>query len=165
MASRNIFTLIWTDEILDEYSRNKIKNGSSSETIFKTCEAIKWYFARSQVLKEDYEADELSLIKTKRSDRHVLSAAAQGGAEYLVTFNLKDFDQTEALARNLILIHPDDFLVLLVNFDPNAIYDSLYYSRNRLQNPHYTAAGFAELLNISKVSNFSKILKNNLAEF
>lgn len=55
-----------------------------------------------------------SLIPTMTidsKDRHVLAAAVRGGAEVLVTFNLKHFPQQAAGPFDIEVVHPDDFLL------------------------------------------------------
>lgn len=55
-----------------------------------------------------------SLIPTMvcdAKDRHVLAAAVRGGAEVLVTSNLKDFPLSSTDPFDVEVVHPDDFLL------------------------------------------------------
>ncbi len=56
----------------------------------------------------------LNLIESMTNDpkdRHVLAAAVLAGADYLVTYNLKDFPVRSYEDYNLSVLHPDDFLL------------------------------------------------------
>ena len=44
------------------------------------------------------------------ADQHVLAAARVGGAEAVLTFNLRDFPRRELAQFGLIALHPDAFL-------------------------------------------------------
>jgi hypothetical protein len=52
------------------------------------------------------------------ADAHVLAAAAGGGAEVLLTFNLRDFPARRLAALGLAPRHPDGFLWELLSADP-----------------------------------------------
>jgi hypothetical protein len=51
-------------------------------------------------------------------DRHVLAAAITGGAQSLVTFNLKDFPDDKLLPTRVEAVHPDDFLLDQLDLHP-----------------------------------------------
>jgi hypothetical protein len=44
-------------------------------------------------------------------DRHVLAAAIAGGAQSLVTFNIKDFPDANLRRTGIEVAHPDEFLL------------------------------------------------------
>ena len=51
---------------------------------------------------------------TDPKDLEILVAAIDARCTHLVTFNLKDFDIAYASARNVAIIHPDEFLEKLI---------------------------------------------------
>lgn len=55
--------------------------------------------------------DLVSTMTNDEKDRHVLAAAVRGGAEVLVTFNMKDFPAYSVEPFDLEVVHPDDFLL------------------------------------------------------
>ena len=58
-------------------------------------------------------------------DRHVLAAAVACRADYVVTFNLKDFRSQPANANEVVVIGPSAFLKQLATLDRNAVEERL----------------------------------------
>jgi hypothetical protein len=59
------------------------------------------------------------------NDRHVVAAAIRGGANAIITSNVKDFPE-ECLAQyDLIRQTPDDFLLHQFHLDPSLILEKL----------------------------------------
>jgi hypothetical protein len=48
-------------------------------------------------------------------NHHVLTAPVTGGADTIMTFNLKDFPQDILDRHNIIAQHPDDFIADLID--------------------------------------------------
>jgi hypothetical protein len=72
-------------------------------------------------------------------DRHVLAAAIRGGADAIVTFNLADFPADTLARYDVVALHPDDFLVALLNLEPGAVCAVVKAQRESLRNPPKTA--------------------------
>jgi hypothetical protein len=51
-------------------------------------------------------------------DRHVVAAAAQGGAQAIITANVKDFPAAALRPLSLEVVHPDDFLLDQLDLTP-----------------------------------------------
>lgn len=111
----------WTERILDECFNNLVSNRPDLEladlnrTRTLMCEAI------PDCLVTGFESriDELSLPDPK--DRHVLAAAIEAKADYIVTFNLRDFPKSQLQEQGIEAIHPDDFVLSLVERSPSGI--------------------------------------------
>jgi hypothetical protein len=58
-----------------------------------------------------YESRIPTLELPDLSDRHVLAAAIQSRADFIVTFNLKDFPTSVLANYGVAAIHPDDFIL------------------------------------------------------
>jgi hypothetical protein len=71
---------------------------------------------------------------TDPKDRHVLTAALTGGAKYLVTFNLSDFNNDEAQSHDVIVIHSDIFLCTLLELRISEVIDAIKSSHTRQNN-------------------------------
>jgi hypothetical protein len=69
-------------------------------------------------------------------DRHVLAAAVRGREEVLVTFNTDDFPKASTLDYDLVVIHPDEFLLDQLDLYPGATVAAL-----RDQAEAYTSPG------------------------
>ncbi|MHC5540641.1 hypothetical protein ACYOEI_20680 [Singulisphaera rosea] len=73
-------------------------------------------------------------------DRHVLAAAIHAGVENIVTFNLKDFPEKQTQPHGVFAIHPDAFLVQLLNEFENEVCLAVQRQRGLLRNPPKTTA-------------------------
>ena len=79
-----------------------------------------------------------SLTLPDPDDRHVLAAAIRGGAEAIVTFNLKDFPADALTPFDIKALHPDDFLLSLFEQAPGAVCAAVKRQREALRNPPKT---------------------------
>ncbi|MES1250216.1 MAG: PIN domain-containing protein, partial [Chitinophaga rupis] len=91
LASLGVYEPIWTDSIQDEWIRSliKVRPDISRAALVATQRAIDKAFPGSNVAGHESLIDNLSLPDP--DDRHVLAAAIKGGAQIIVTANLKDF--------------------------------------------------------------------------
>lgn len=108
LADRGLFRPLWSANILEELRRNLVRAGEDQRLVDKRISTMTTYFPDAMV--DGYE----SLIPTMgcdAKDRHVLAAAVRGGAEVLVTFNLKDFPLSSTDPFDVEVVHPDDVLL------------------------------------------------------
>lgn len=80
--------------------------------------------------------DEVSLPDV--DDRHVAAAAYNGGADVIVTFNLKDFPANQLAKIGLGARHPDAFLTSLVEAYPEQAVKALMHIVASKQHPPRT---------------------------
>ena len=108
LSDRGLYRPLWSADILEELRRTLINAGEDAGLIGKRISTMTTYFPDAMV--DGYD----SLIPTMTcdpKDRHVLAAAVRGGAEVLVTFNLKDFPPASTASFDVEIVHPDDFLL------------------------------------------------------
>jgi hypothetical protein len=67
---------------------------------------------------EGYEVIAGALTLPDPDDRHVLAAAIVGKCQGLITANLKDFPAEVVGPFQLEVVHPDDFIVNIIDIDP-----------------------------------------------
>lgn len=79
-------------------------------------------------------------------DRHVLAVAIHAGTQAIVTFNLKDFPADALAVHNIQALHPDDFLVSLLDVEPMAVCAVVKRQREALKNPPMSAEDLLEVL-------------------
>jgi len=60
-------------------------------------------------------------MRNDPKDRHVLAAAVATGAEYIVTFNLRDFPDVALSPHHVQAIAPDAFLCQLLDVAPDIL--------------------------------------------
>jgi hypothetical protein len=82
-------------------------------------------------------------------DRHVLATATAIGAEQIVTFNLRHFDDEHTAPLGIEAIHPDDFLLNQLSLDSQVVVNVLRKQAAAFHNPPWTVE---ELLNALRAS-------------
>lgn len=138
LAQTGLIRARWTEMIHDEWVRNVLTDNPhlSAKRLERT--RILMNEAVRDCLVTGYEELVNSLMLPDPGDRHVLAAAIHSGAEVIVTFNLRDFP-TETLARfDIQALHPDDFLVGLLDLAPGIVCTALKKQRESLRNPPKT---------------------------
>ena len=111
----------WTNDILDEVFRNIIADRPDLDL-----ERL----ARTRQLMNDSIRDVLvdghqpligALDLPDENDRHVLAAAIKCGAQAIITLNLKDFPAIKLGVYGVEAVHPDDFVLDLLDLAPGAV--------------------------------------------
>lgn len=129
----------WTETIHDEWIRNVLKN--NSRLARPRLERTRTLMNESvrDCLVTDYEDLIDSLTLPDPNDRHVLAAAIRAGATVIVTFNLKDFPKPILAQFQIEAVHPDDFLLSLLEEIPGLVCSVVKHQREGLRNPPKTA--------------------------
>lgn len=70
------------------------------------------------------------------NDLHVFAAAVQAQANAIITFNLRDFPLGLARGFGLEVIHPDVYLVQLLEAEPAAVAEALSKQSQMTASPH-----------------------------
>lgn len=79
-------------------------------------------------------------------DRHVVAAAIQTRAEAIITFNLRDFPDASLSRHHLKALHPDDFVVDLIDLDIGAVLQAARRHRASLKNPPFSVDDYLDCL-------------------
>lgn len=125
----------WTATIHDEWQRNLVKNMPEV-----TPDKVK----RIEVLMDKALPDALvtgfeplisGLSLPDEDDRHVVAAAIKCNAEVIVTFNLKDFPGENLDALEIEAMHPDEFILDLIDLNPALVLKAVREQRTSLKNP------------------------------
>ncbi|MDZ4788959.1 MAG: hypothetical protein SH807_08460 [Blastochloris sp.] len=80
--------------------------------------AVRETFPEAEV--SDYEKL-LSALGNDLKDRHVLGAAIHGNCPLILTFNLKHFPAEALTPWNICASHPQDYLLILYEMEPQQI--------------------------------------------
>jgi hypothetical protein len=80
------------------------------------------------------------------NDRHVLAAAIRAGAQAIVTFNLRDFPREQLAPLGVEAIHPDDFVVDLIDIAPGVVANVVTEQAAALRNPPRTIGEMLDTL-------------------
>jgi predicted nucleic acid-binding protein len=110
---------------------------------------------RTRALMDSHAADALvtgyedlipGLCLPDPKDRHVLAAAIRGRADLIVTMNLRDFPAEVIWAYGIEAQHPDEFLLRLLEFTPDAVLAAASTHRLSLKNPPKTVMEYLDSL-------------------
>ncbi len=135
-SQANLYSMRFTDEILEEVRRNLIKKGmTTEESANRLISIIKDKFGESLV--EGYEQF-LPFMLINSKDRHVLAAAVACRADYIVTQNLGDFPQTILRCFRVEAVSPDRFLLDLFQSHPEIMPTLIFEQANNLSRPPKT---------------------------
>ena len=121
LAVRDFFNARWSDDIHEEWMRTVRKNRSDipREKLKKVRELMDAH------VRDGLVTDYRDLIDTLElpdpDDRHVLAAAIVAKADYIVTFNLKDFPPENLKRYNVEALHPDKFVSLLIEASASTV--------------------------------------------
>ena len=135
LAEEDLFKPFWSRQIHEEWKRNLLVNRPELDPlrINRTISLMDTAFPDANVEGFEHRIPELSLSDT--DDRHVLAAALEASAHFLVTANLKDFDSKAGQKFNVEIIHPDKFVALLIFENKEATAQSFERMVARLKNP------------------------------
>lgn len=140
IAEAGVFQPLWSDRILDEVEHNLPKLGLEPQHAARRVGLMRDAFGAEAIISG---FDELVAEMTcDPKDAHVLAAAVHDGADVLVTFNLKDFPAESTDPHGVEVLHPDAFLLQLLNRRPVAVIDALRAGVQDLRRPPETLSGW-----------------------
>lgn len=134
-ASAKTYRPLWSEDVLGEAERTVVRLGAAPEKAARRFSMMRERFPDANV--EGYEAlvDDMNCDP---KDRHVLAAAVRGGAEVIVTANLKDFPSEALDPYDIAAVHPDDFLLNQLDLYPVQTVHCLREMVEARQNPPET---------------------------
>ena len=154
LAIDGVYQAFWTDEIHGEWMRNVVsqKRNATPAQLQRTRDLMELHLPDARV--ENYEPLIESLWLPDANDRHVLAAAIAAHAENIVTFNLGDFPDSTLASYGVKAIHPDLFLLDLLEKNSAQVVDALRKQRQRLRNPPQSVAEFLATLERQNLKAF-----------
>lgn len=125
----------WSSEIHNEWTANLLRNRPdlNPANIARTRALMDLSFPSAIV--EGYEHHLPSIHLPDAGDAHVLAAAIECGADVIVTCNLSDFPFAELLLFGIMPMHPDDFVIRLMECHPDAVTAVVRRHRAGLRKP------------------------------
>ena len=150
----------WSEEIRDEWTRSLLrKRPNLKERQERTRREMDTHFPNSLV--RGYESMIPTLQLSDPKDRHVLAAAIQAKVEYIVTFNLKDFPRTVLLPYGIEALPPDEFVLRLIQKNPNRVIEAVKNHRLRLVRPPKTVEEYLETLEKQELPKTVEFLREH----
>jgi hypothetical protein len=128
----------WTAAIHEKWTRSvlAVRPNVAAASLARCCDLMNK--AVPDGLVTGYEPLITTVALPDADDRHVLAAAIHAGAESIVTFNLKDFPDGLTHPRGVAAIHPDAFLVQLLEGFEDEVCEAVRSQRGLLKNPPKT---------------------------
>lgn len=136
----------WSDAILDECFRSILKQRPDlkPEALDRTRELMK--LAVPDCMVTGFEALIDGLTLPDPNDRHVLAAAIRGGAQAIITFNLRDFPADRLAPYNIEAQHPDDFVLHAIDLASGVVSKVISEQASALKNPPHTVGELLDTL-------------------
>jgi hypothetical protein len=146
LALTDLYRARWTDMIHDEWTRNLLKQRPDLqiEDLARTRSLMNSHVRDCLVTGFEHLIPSIELPDA--DDRHVVAAAIHGGANLIVTFNLKDFPPDKLARYNLTAQHPDDFIFDLLDLDAARVCEAAANHRRSLKNPPRTVDEYLDTL-------------------
>lgn len=146
LALTDMFRARWSDLIHEEWIRNLLANRPD----LTRAQLIRTKNLMNANVRGCLVSGFESLIEIVAlpdpDDRHVVAAAIHAGAEAIVTFNLKDFPDSVLNTFSLKAIHPDEFIMDLMDLHSSAVIESARTHRQCLKHPPFTVDAYLDCL-------------------
>lgn len=145
LATTGLFAAKWTDKIHEEWTSN----------LLATRPELAQQLARTRQMMDDavpdclvtgYEPLMQGLKLPDAGDRHVLAAAIRASAQMIVTFNLKDFPQSDLELYGIEALHPDVFVDCQFDLHPGAVIGTAKRHRESLKKPPKSVEEYLDTL-------------------
>lgn len=117
-AMTRLFSVYWTDAILDECTKNLIRNKKTNHSNMQRLVAdMKALFPYATIALNDYE-QLIQAMTNHPKDRHVLAAAVSKNVNVIVTNNVKDFPIASLRPFFIEAQTPDTFVSHVIDLAP-----------------------------------------------
>jgi len=148
-ASERLFRPVWSPDILREW-RTSLQRRHADLTNDKL-DMMQGMMTEQfpDALVEGYQSLVGCLTLPDANDAHVLAAAIVGKCQGIVTANTKHFPPEVMDAYQLEIIHPDDFIVNIVDLDRTKALTACRNHRGALKKPPHTQDEFLERYKIA----------------
>lgn len=124
LAEADLFTPLWSEEILDEVEKNlpdaaSITPAQAARRVSKMREGF-----GAEAMVEGYE-HLVGTMTNHPKDRHVLAAAVEAEADIIVTENIRDFPGPAVAPHGISVLRSEDFLLMMLAESPQQVIDTL----------------------------------------
>ncbi|MCA9764416.1 MAG: PIN domain-containing protein [Gemmatimonadetes bacterium] len=162
IAVSGLVRVRWTEQILDEMIRSIIRSrpdlsvGALDRTRELMCSAV------PDCLVHGFERLIPGIHLPDPDDAHVVAAAIRGGAQAIVTFNLKDFPDHDLESWNIEAKHPDEFVMDSIDLAPGVVLQCLIEQAAALRHPSQTVDEVLETLRSAGLVRSASALRDLL---
>jgi predicted nucleic acid-binding protein len=146
LAALDAFDVRWSDEILDEVTRNVLADHSDIDGgrfVEHTIGAMRRAFPEAAVAAP---AELAQSLDNDPKDRHVGATALAADAKAIVTLNVADFESRVLRDAGIDIVTPGALVGRLLVEVPDVVALAVGHMADRWTNPPMTAIEIAELL-------------------
>jgi hypothetical protein len=118
VARAGLIAPLWSDRLLEEWARTAARHGGAALARGEIA-ALSAAFPGARIAHDP--ATEAALWLPDAGDIHVFATALAGGAEAIITLNLRDFPRSELAPHGVEAVHPDACLSALWLQRPEAV--------------------------------------------
>ncbi|AFD07196.1 PIN domain-containing protein [Solitalea canadensis] len=135
LANVKLYQPKWSAQIQEEWVRNLLikRPDLNMNGIKRTVDLMNEIFPDANVNGFGNLIDGLDLPDP--DDRHVLAAAIKSKSKFIITHNLKDFPNTVLKDFNITILHPDDFVLELIENNDVLVIEAFMNQVKKLKNP------------------------------
>ena len=161
---RGLFKARWSATINDEWTRNLLKNNPQLDTtkVQRTVQLMSDAVRDWEVTSFQDLVPSVSL--PDENDRHVLAAAVKANADAIITLNLKHFPESSLSPHGVEALHPDDFVLDLIDLNAHQVLEAARLCWQRRRKPPLTWDQYLESLKRSSLPQSAEKLRE-VAEF
>lgn len=157
VAKAGMFEPLWSQRILDEWSRAAVKLGPAGQVQADAEIAmVSAQWPKARVAPKSGLLDRLWLPDA--NDVHVLAAAIAGHADVIITLNAKDFPRNILAEEGLSRSDPDAFLIGLAASAPDVVrgvVDAVHEEANRLSGQQWDVRKLLKKARLPRLAKFS----------
>lgn len=156
LALLDAFGARWSEAIHEEWIRNLLESRADlrRDQLERTRELMNLHVR--DALVENYENLIETLELPDAGDRHVLAAAIHSQSEVIITFNLRDFPLEQLERYGIEAVHPDSFIVSLIEEDAEIVVEAFVNQQRTLKNPPQT---LEQLLTTLEINNLNRTVE------
>lgn len=160
LAEADFFVPLWSDSILQETERALRDDipGMTAEKATEQVQRMRAAFPQAEVT--GYEGL-IKAMTNHRKDRHVLAAAVKGGADLLVTANVRDFPDSASQPYDIEILNPDGFLASQLDLNPRKFVQVLDAVAGRYRKPQLDSVQVLQAMR-GYIPDFAQLLGSSL---
>ncbi len=143
IAEAGVYRPLWSPMVMAELERNLARRGLDEKQVAHRIDQMNQAFPDAVVT--GYEAM-ISDMANDPKDRHVLAAAIRGGAEVLVTENLRDFPPDAVRPYGIEVTSQDAFLLDQFDLHPADVLEALRRQASRYRREPRSATALLAVL-------------------
>jgi len=159
LATYMLYQPKWSDKINEEWTRSLLskRKDLSPDKILGVVKNMNIFFRRANVSDYSELVDDLTLPDP--DDRHVLAAAIKAKAAIITTANLRDFPQEYIQQFDIEILHPDAFVMRLLESMPQKCLLAFRAQVAKVRNPVLTEEEILAALEKSGLTESVKKLR------